>query len=103
MDRRAAFGMRVRALREARGYSQEALADLARLHRTYVGGIERGERNVSLLNIWRLADALGVDPSALFSTLEKAGADDRQRVSGSSFEASPRQAHGWKWTKRRKV
>ena len=66
MDRRGVFGKRVRALREARGHSQEDLANLARLHRTYVGGVERGERNVSLLNIWRIADALGVDPPALF-------------------------------------
>ncbi|MHB2008058.1 MAG: helix-turn-helix domain-containing protein [Acidobacteriaceae bacterium] len=103
MDRRAVFGKQVRALREARGYSQEDLADLARLHRTYVGGVERGERNVSLLNIWCIADALGVDPSALFPALERAGDDSRQRISGSSSEASPKQTQGGKWTKRRKA
>lgn len=60
------FGARVRAERERLGVSQEELADRAGLHRTYVGGVERGERNVGLLNILRLARALGVSPSTLF-------------------------------------
>ncbi|MGC4076662.1 MAG: helix-turn-helix transcriptional regulator [Rubrivivax sp.] len=55
----------LRALRAARGLSQEALADLADLHRTYIGSIERSERNVSLDNIERMAAALGVDVSEL--------------------------------------
>jgi transcriptional regulator with XRE-family HTH domain len=61
-ERRAlsAFGTRVRELRREQGLSQEDLADRANLHRTYVGSIERGERNVALLNIHRLARALGV-------------------------------------------
>jgi transcriptional regulator with XRE-family HTH domain len=62
-----AFGTNMKAIRERLGYSQERLAELARLHRTYIGGVERGERNVSLLNIWRIADALEVTPSALFA------------------------------------
>jgi transcriptional regulator with XRE-family HTH domain len=61
------FGANVRALREKKGVSQEALAELADLHRTYVGGIERGERNVSLLNIAYLARALDVPPAELMS------------------------------------
>jgi transcriptional regulator with XRE-family HTH domain len=58
-------GDNVRALREKAGLSQEDLAQRAGLHRTYVGSIERGERNVSLENIERLATALRIKPSAL--------------------------------------
>jgi transcriptional regulator with XRE-family HTH domain len=66
-----AFGGAVRRLRAARGLSQEGLAELAGVHRTYVGGIERGERNVSLLSIDRLAAALSVAPSALMADAER--------------------------------
>jgi transcriptional regulator with XRE-family HTH domain len=59
----------LRRVRQARGWSQEALADLAGLHRTYVGSIERGERNVSVDNIERLAQALGLDPADLLKRL----------------------------------
>jgi transcriptional regulator with XRE-family HTH domain len=64
---RRAFGTRVRELRLAAGLSQEALAELAGLHRNYVGGVERGERNVGLDNIHALADALNVDVRELFT------------------------------------
>jgi transcriptional regulator with XRE-family HTH domain len=67
--RRVAFGQRVRELRLERDLSQERLAEHAGLHRTYVGDIERGERNVALDNICRLADALGVHPGDLFQGL----------------------------------
>lgn len=63
---RSAFGDRVRELRRARDLSQEALADLARLHRTYISSLERGERNVGLDNVARLASALGVTVAELF-------------------------------------
>lgn len=66
-DPRNALGERVRQLRSARGWSQERLAGEAGLDRTYVGGIERGERNPSLLNIHRLAVALGIGIEELFS------------------------------------
>ena len=60
------FGGRVRDLRKARGLSQEELADRAGLHFTYIGGVERGERNLSLKSINKIADALGVDARELF-------------------------------------
>jgi len=59
------FGKRLREIRHRRGISQEKLAGLAGLHRTYVSGVERGERNISLANIERLARALGVPMSDL--------------------------------------
>ena len=59
------FGQRLRELRHARGLSQEALAELATLDRTYVSSCERGHRNISLINIHRLARALGVEPAEL--------------------------------------
>ncbi|MGV9554546.1 helix-turn-helix domain-containing protein [Streptomyces sp. NPDC003522] len=61
----AAFGRNARKLRIKAGLSQEQLADIAHLHRTYVGSVERGERNISLVNIYRLAEALGVSPTQL--------------------------------------
>lgn len=60
------FGAALRELRTAKGLSQEALALNCDLDRTYIGGVERGERNVSLVNIYRIAAALDVDVSALF-------------------------------------
>ena len=60
------FGSRLRQFREERGYSQEELAERAGLHRNYVGGVERGERNVALENIVKLAKALSVSPRDLF-------------------------------------
>lgn len=52
------FGNRVKKLRKAKGWSQEELGERAKLHRTYIGSIERSERNISLLNIERIAKAL---------------------------------------------
>ena len=64
-DVQVRFGERLRQIRQKKGISQEALAHLAGLHRTYVSGVERGERNISLLNIERLAIALDVAMSDL--------------------------------------
>lgn len=66
MDICKKFGNRVRELRIAQGLSQEVLAQKAGLHRTYIGGIERGERNVSLENIQKIALALDSTITRLF-------------------------------------
>ena len=66
---KSVFGTAVRSLREDRGYSQEQLAERAGLHRNYVGGVERGERNIALENIVKLAQALSVRTRDLFETL----------------------------------
>lgn len=61
------FGERLRGLRKGKGLSQEALALACDLDRTYIGGVERGERNISLLNIHAIAAALGVPVRELFN------------------------------------
>ena len=63
------LGNTVRRLREGEGISQEELAARCGLHRTYVGSVERGERNVSLANIVRLAKALKIQPAGLLEGL----------------------------------
>ena len=68
-DTISVFGQRMRILRNARELSQETFADLAGLHRSYMGGVERGERNVSLVNIKKLADALEISVDKLFQGL----------------------------------
>ena len=68
-DPRIVFGRRVRELRTELGLSQERLAELSNLHRNYIGGIERGERNVGLLNIVQLAHALRVKPMRLIEPI----------------------------------
>ena len=60
------FGERVRGLRKQKGLSQESLALACDLDRTYIGSVERGERNISLLNISKIAIALGVPAKELF-------------------------------------
>jgi transcriptional regulator with XRE-family HTH domain len=63
------FGDRMRERRKELGYSQERLAQIVDLHMTYVSSVERGERNVSLVNIARIAEALDCDPAYLVEGL----------------------------------
>jgi len=67
-----AFGEAVRRLRAAQGFSQEAFASKAGLHRTYMGGLERGERNPTLVTIRRIARELGLDLAELFKEVDDA-------------------------------
>lgn len=60
-------GRNLRAYRLARGLSQEQLADLVGVHRTYMGGVERGERNLTLRSVERLAEQMDVDPLSLLT------------------------------------
>lgn len=64
-----AFGQRIRQLRKSRGLSQENLAFSAGVHRTYVGMIERGEKNITLSNIRKMVDAFGISVSELLKDL----------------------------------
>jgi transcriptional regulator with XRE-family HTH domain len=70
VDITAAFGREVRRARLLRGLSQEDLAEASDLHRTYIGGIERGERNITLRNAQKVAAALGVDLSQLLKVVD---------------------------------
>ena len=69
------IGKRLRVLRKARGWSQEALGERANLHPTYIGGIERGERNPSVANLAKLAQAFGISLSALVLVRPEKDAD----------------------------
>lgn len=64
------FGERIRELRHKQNFSQEKLAEITNLHRTYIGGIERGERNPSLENIYKIANALNISLSELFREIK---------------------------------
>jgi transcriptional regulator with XRE-family HTH domain len=79
-----AFGERLRAARKGRGWSLERLGEESGLHWTYVGSVERGERNVSLVNIVRLAVALDLDPGELVRglTVTSPSARSRRLLSG---------------------
>lgn len=71
-----AFGEVVREARKKSGLSQEELADLAGLHRTYIGMIERGEKNITMLNAEKIAVALGMKLSELMKRAEHLGKED---------------------------
>lgn len=65
-DKLLAFGLRVRYLRKSKGLTQEEMAVLAGIDRSYMGHIERGEKNVTLNKIYQITDALGIDVADLF-------------------------------------
>ncbi|MFM4966275.1 helix-turn-helix domain-containing protein [Aeromonas veronii] len=67
---REQFGKNLKNYRQSMGVSQEALAEKASLHRTYIGSAERGERNISLENIVKIANALDISPSKLLQGIE---------------------------------
>ncbi len=66
-DLQRTVGENLRRYRSEHGLSQEAFADMLGFHRTYVGGLERGERNLSLRSVERLAESIGADPLDLLS------------------------------------
>lgn len=66
-----AFGQLVRKHRKTKGFSQEAFADICEIDRSYMGGVERGERNLALVNIERIVAALDVKPSVFFKELDE--------------------------------
>lgn len=68
-----AFGQTVRRYRKEKGLSQEAFADACGIDRSYMGGVERGERNIALVNIEKIIRALGMQPSEFFKGLDKPG------------------------------
>jgi transcriptional regulator with XRE-family HTH domain len=68
---RVRLGRAIRRLRSAKGFSQEAFADHVGLHRTYIGSVERGERNVSLDNIERIARGLGLTAAELLHEAQR--------------------------------
>lgn len=65
------FGLTVRRLRLSRNISQEKFAEIVGLHRTYISEVERGTRNIALINIIRIAEGLEINPSELFHEMEK--------------------------------
>lgn len=65
------FGRNLRRYREERGLSQEAFADMVGVHRTYMGGVERGERNLTLRSVERLAAVIEVDPLNLLAEADE--------------------------------
>jgi transcriptional regulator with XRE-family HTH domain len=66
-DLQKIVGRNLKALREERGLSQEAFADVIGVHRTYMGGVERGERNLTLRSLERIAQKANADPLALLT------------------------------------
>lgn len=64
------FGNALRKVRQEKKLSQEALAEISSLHRTYISEVERGDRNISLINIFKLCNSLNIETSDLFKIIE---------------------------------
>jgi len=67
------IGARIRTARKSKGLSQEKLAEMCGMHPTYIGQVERGEKNVTVINVYRIAEALGVGLEDLFQGIGKQG------------------------------
>lgn len=74
------FGLAVRGERKARGFSQESFADHIGLDRSYMGGVERGQRNIALANIMRIVAGLGMQPSEFFKCLDSNSGHDESTL-----------------------
>lgn len=72
-DLQKTVGLNLRAYREAKGLSQEAMADVLGVHRTYMGGIERGERNLTLKSLERIAERVNISPLVLLDPQDAPG------------------------------
>lgn len=75
-----AFGLNVAKARKVKSYSQEKLAEIADLDRTYVSSVERGQRNVSLINILKIANALSISPSELLEGIRYIDGQHNQSI-----------------------
>jgi transcriptional regulator with XRE-family HTH domain len=80
------FGDCVRQYRTERGYSQEAFADACEIDRSYMGGVERGERNLALINIIRIVQTLEMEPSEFFKGLDSGKRRELQAIRQSDQE-----------------
>lgn len=76
------LGQRIRDLRSQRGWSQEEFADICRVHRTYMGHLERGEKNVSITSVVRVSGALGITLSELFAGVDGGEQAPRRKPRG---------------------
>jgi len=89
MDHKLSLGLTIRRYRQKLGLSQEQLGKRAGLHRTYIGSIERGERNVTLINMIRLAQGLEIDIVRLCEEMIRFKEKSDRRISSVAQNATP--------------
>lgn len=77
-EKLVAFGQRVREIRKSRGLSQESMAALSGIDRSYMGHIERGEKNITLTKIYQISDALGIEVADLFPRADTSSSTSSQ-------------------------